>query len=147
VTTFFGSFEHAIDDRGRIAIPARYRKSFTDGAVLRLGPEGCIEMYTAEGFERQVTLRIGGNESTRNQGGRRVRRGFLAQAFEVELDRQGRILVPQGLRQQSALTERAVVVGLGDYVELWDPAAWASELEAVEQDEQDLEGLAAGGDA
>ncbi|MEZ4503218.1 MAG: division/cell wall cluster transcriptional repressor MraZ [Dehalococcoidia bacterium] len=144
MTTFFGSFEHAIDERGRVAIPARYRKSFDEGVVLRLGSEGCIEMYTAEGFERQVSLRLGDHESNRSRAGRRVRRGFLAQAYDVELDRQGRILIPQQLREPAALSDRAVVVGLGDYIELWDPARWETELDEV-GDDDDEEGAAGSG--
>jgi MraZ protein len=149
VTTFFGSFEHAIDERGRVAIPARYRKSFDAGVVLRLGSEGCIEMYTTEGFDRQVSLRLGDHESNRSREGRRVRRGFLARAFDVELDKQGRILIPQQLREPATLSDRAMVVGLGDYIELWDPARWESELDEVgdDEDEDGVRETAAGGDA
>ena len=138
---FFGTFEHSVDERGRVAIPARYRHAFVDGGVLRAGPDGCVELYTQDGFEQEVQRRLGSEEgqSNRRIGGRRVRRGFLHGAYTVDLDRQGRILLPPPLRQDGALDGRAVVVGCGDYVEIWSPDAWAVELErvAAEDAEQD----------
>jgi MraZ protein len=142
VSTFFGSYEHAVDERGRIAVPARFRKSFLeDGAVVRAGPERCVEVYTAAGFRAETERRLGDHQSTRDRDGRRVRRAFLTNAFEIELDRQGRILVPQALRSHCELGERVVINGCGDYIEIWDPQRWEGELSAVEASE------AAGGDA
>ncbi len=131
--TFYGSYEHAIDDRGRIAVPARYRHSLADGMVLRAGADGCIEFYSAGGFESEVELRLGEQRSTREVGGRRIRRAFLPGAFDVELDRQGRVLVPQGLREDAALSDRAVIIGCGDYIEIWNPERWAAELAALSE--------------
>ena len=129
--TFYGSYEHSIDDRGRVAVPARYRHTLADGMVLRAGADGCIELYSASGFESEVELRLGEQRSTREVGGRRIRRAFLPGAFDVELDRQGRVLVPQGLREDAALSDRAVIIGCGDYVEIWNPERWAEESAAV----------------
>ena len=134
MTTFYGSFVYSLDDRGRLAVPARYRPAFAAGAVLRAGPEGCVEMYTLEGFEAEKELRLGEHRSTRSQQGRRVRRGFLAGVADLELDRQGRVLLPASLREEAALTDRAVIVGCGDYVEIWDPARWETELASVERE-------------
>ena len=142
--TFYGTFEHSVDARGRIAVPARYRHAFERGAVLRSSADGCIEMYTLEGFEAEVELRLGEQRSTREVGGRRIRRAFLPGAFDVELDRQGRVLVPQGLRGDCGLEDRAVIVGCGDYVEIWQPERWASEADAVRV-EQPAAGGADGG--
>jgi MraZ protein len=126
--TFYGTYEHSVDDRGRLAIPARYRHSLADGAVLRSSPDGCVELYSSEGFEAEVQLRLGEERSTRGAGGRRIRRAFLPGAFDVELDRQGRVLLPQGLRGDAALDDRAVIVGCGDYVEIWNPDRWNEAL-------------------
>ena len=124
---FFGSFEHAIDARGRVAVPARYRHALGGGGVLRSSADGCIELYTQEGFEAEVRTRLGDHASTRDLVGRRERRGFLPGAFMVELDRQGRVLLPASLREAAALESRAIVVGCGDYVELWSPERWEAE--------------------
>ena len=128
---FFGTFEHSIDDRGRVAIPARYRPAFDTGGVLRDGPEGCVEMYTSAGFDDAIQRRLGaeGAGSNIGRGGRRIRRAFLPSAFAVELDRQGRVLVPQPLRQAASLgKDYVVVIGCGDYLEIWSPDAWQAEL-------------------
>ena len=124
---FFGTFEHSLDERGRIAIPARYRRAFVDGGVLRRGPEGCVEMYTQESFDEEVRRRLGDEATTRAAIGRRVRRGFLPDAYGVELDKQGRILVPPQLRDETGLGGKVLVIGCGDYLELWHPERWAEE--------------------
>ncbi|MBM3141046.1 MAG: hypothetical protein FJZ92_12780 [Chloroflexi bacterium] len=140
---FYGTFEHSVDERGRVAIPARYRHAFVDGGVLRSGPEGCVEMYTQTGFEQEIQRRLGTEDDTRRVRGRRTRRGFLHGAFTVDLDRQGRVLIPQPLRQEGALDGRAVVVGCGEYLELWSPERWQQELARVEAEGGEPEGAPA----
>lgn len=128
---FFGSFDHAVDDRGRVAVPARYRHAFAEGGVLRVSADGCVELYTQRGFEDEVQTRLGEHVSTRDLEGRRMRRGFLPGAFTVELDRQGRVLLPAAMRAAASLDSRAVVIGCGDYVELWSPERWERESGAA----------------
>ncbi len=135
---FFGTFEHSIDERGRLAIPARYRRAFVDGGVLRDGPEGCIELYTEEAFNEEIQRRLGSASGNRSLSSRRTRRSFMHNAFSVELDRQGRVLIPQQLRDDETAAEtRMVIVGCGDYLELWTPDAWARELDEVGEDDAD----------
>ncbi|MSQ42314.1 MAG: cell division/cell wall cluster transcriptional repressor MraZ [Dehalococcoidia bacterium] len=134
--TFYGSYEHSIDERGRVAIPARYRAALVDGAVLRASGDGCIELYTTGGFGSEVELRLGEQRSTREVRGRRIRRAFLPGAFDVQLDRQGRVLLPQGLRAEAALRDKAVIVGCGDYIEIWDLDRWTAELAAVQAEQR-----------
>ena len=135
---FYGTFEHSIDDRGRIAVPARYRRALLDGGVVRPARDGCLELYTHEGFEAETQRRLG-EEGTRRQGGRRRRRNCLPKAFDVDLDRQGRIVVPQEMRTAAGLDGRVAIVGCGDYVELWDPQRWAAELDAADSEAEEDE--------
>lgn len=129
---FYGTFEHAMDDRGRVAIPAVYRRAFSEGGVVRPSVEGCVELYSPDAFQTEVERRLSGDdESTRTLTARRTRRGFLAEAFPVELDRQGRILLPQPVRAAAGLDSRAVIVGCGDYLELWDQTRWTEEKAAL----------------
>ncbi len=133
---FFGTFEHSIDERGRLAIPARYRRAFVDGGVLRSGPEGCIEMYTTATFEAEVQRRLGSEEGNRKQRARRIRRGFLPGAYDVELDRQGRVLLPPQLRDGNP-DNQAILVGCGDYLEIWRVEAWNEEQAAIAAEPND----------
>lgn len=130
---FYGTFEHAMDDRGRIAVPAVYRRAFGGGGVVRPSVEGCVELYAPDAFQAEVERRLSGeDESTRTLSARRTRRGFLAEAFPVDLDRQGRILLPQPVRTAAGIDGRAVVVGCGDHLELWDHARWQEEKAALD---------------
>ena len=128
---FFGTFEHSIDERGRVAIPARYRHAFVDGGVLRVGPEGAVEMYTQSTFDEEVQRRLGAENGNRSLDARRIRRSFLSEVYAVELDKQGRILVPPQIREESQLSNRLLIIGCGDYLELWHPDEWAGEQEAL----------------
>ena len=128
---FFGTFEHSIDERGRVAIPARYRHAFVDGGVLRVGPEGAVEMYTQSTFDEEVQRRLGAENGNRSLDARRIRRSFLSEAYAVELDKQGRILVPPQIREESQLSNRLLIIGCGDYLELWHPDEWAGEQEVL----------------
>jgi MraZ protein len=139
---FYGTFEHAIDERGRVAVPAVYRHEFSAGGVVRVSAEGCVELYTHQGFEAEAQRRLSAEESTRSRAARRTRRSFLAGAYPVELDRQGRILLPQVIRGGANLNGRAAIVGCGDYMEIWERESWAREqaaLAAGEADEDESE--------
>lgn len=139
---FYGTFEHAIDERGRVAIPAVYRQEFTAGGVVRVSAEGCVELYTHQGFEAEAQRRLSAEESTRSRAARRTRRSFLAGAYPIDLDRQGRILLPQVVRSGASLNGRAAIVGCGDYMEIWERESWTREqsaLAAQEADEDEIE--------
>lgn len=133
--TFYGAYEHSIDERGRLAVPARFRRALQDGAILRASPDGCIELYSPDEFQSEVDRRLGEERSNREVRGRRIRRSFLPGVFDVDLDRQGRVLVPQPLREAAALSDRAVIIGCGDYVEIWSPERWAAEETAARREE------------
>lgn len=128
---FFGTFEHSIDERGRVAIPARYRSAFVDGGVIRPGPEGGIELYTNADFNAQFSTRQAEATGNDNPAARRLRRNFMSVAFPVELDKQGRILIERQLRDSAMLTGKILIIGCGDYLELWHPDRWAEELARI----------------
>ena len=129
----YGSFEHSMDGRGRVAVPAVFRRELVEGGVLRPAREGCIELYTQLGFEAETERRLG-ESGTQRLGDRRRRRAFLPDAQYVDLDQQGRIVIPQGMREGAGLDGRVTLVGLGDYIEIWDPPRWAEERAAAESE-------------
>ena len=131
MAAFRGTFEHSLDDRGRVAVPARYRHAFANGGVLTPGADGCLELYPVQVFEdtAQEFTADGANVPR----GRRVRRGLYARSFDVELDKQGRILVPQTLREAAALSGAVVLAGRRECLEIWSQERWQVEISQVEQ--------------
>jgi MraZ protein len=128
---FRGSFEHSLDDRGRVAIPAKYRAEFPNNlAVVTPTPEGCLQVFPEAAFQEMSEELASVPATTRD--GRRVRRRFDAQAFDAELDRQGRILIPARLRELAGLDGSVVVAGNRECLEIWNPARWERELAEAE---------------
>jgi MraZ protein len=129
---FRGSFEHQLDDRGRVAIPAKYRVEFPNNfAVITPSPEGCLRVYPEAAFKEESDKY--GSTSTTGLDGRRARRLFDARAFDTELDRQGRILIPARLREHAGLNGTVVVLGTRECLEIWEPRALEREIEEAER--------------
>jgi MraZ protein len=137
---FRGTFEYTIDNRGRIPVPTRYRAVFSQGAVLTESQDGCIEVYTADSYESEAEFLLQ-QRATRKKA-RRLRRGFFGRSLDVELDGQGRVLLPPRLRQHGDLNGSVLIVGRGECLEIWNPERWAAEQDAIEQEyEVDLESM------
>jgi MraZ protein len=123
---FRGNFEHSMDDRGRVAIPAKYRADFPNNtAVITPSPEGCLRVFPEAAFQ-VMSAEVAEAPATTAEG-RRKRRQFDAQAFDAELDRQGRILIPARLREHAGLNGPVVVLGTRECLEIWDRARWEVE--------------------
>jgi MraZ protein len=123
---FLGQYEHTLDDRGRVALPARYRHEFEDGAIITFLPEGGLALHDKATFMEQAAEVA--SKPASSVEGRRARRAFDSNSQEVELDRQGRILVPPRFRQLAGLNGAVVVVGRHECLEIWDPARWQEEM-------------------
>ena len=93
---FRGNFEYQLDDRNRVALPPKFREAFANGAVLVPGLDGCIEVYTNEGFDAEAD-NVVGRVPAYSAAGRQLRRAFYASSFDVQRDAQGRLLVPAKL--------------------------------------------------
>ena len=132
---FYGTYEHAIDERGRVAVPAVYRPEYAGGGVVRVSDERCVELYTHERFEAEAQRRLSVEESTRSLSARRTRRSFLAGAYPVELDGQGRILLPQAIRSRANLNGKSTIVGVGECLEIWERESWTREEAALAAEE------------
>jgi MraZ protein len=120
---FYGQFEHTIDEKGRLTIPSRYREELSsDTLVLTTGFEHSLIVLTPEIFSI-VSNQVRSKPIT-NPTSRQFRRYFFSHAQELEIDKTGRILLPAFLRETANLTDSAVLVGNGDYFELWSPENW-----------------------
>lgn len=138
---FMGEYRHALDDKGRLFIPARFREELGTPSVVAKGLDGCLFLFPQSSWQR-LQAQLAHLPLTRSDA-RAFMRFLLAGAAEVEPDRQGRIGVPPPLREHAALEREAVVVGVGDRVEVWSQGRWASySSEAAEAFERIAEELA-----
>jgi MraZ protein len=140
-----GEYEHTIDDKNRLTLPARFRGAFAEGIVVTRGMDGCLVAYTPSGWEDVVRSRLATLHPLSKEG-RRMQRFFFAGASEGALDKQGRVGIPAALLQHAKLGRDVVVAGVNDHLEIWDRAAWQRELAEVEGSAEDVaERLAAQG--
>ncbi|HEX6543529.1 MAG TPA: division/cell wall cluster transcriptional repressor MraZ [Ktedonobacterales bacterium] len=128
---FLGEFQHSVDTKGRLAIPARFRSKIERGAVLTRGVEACLYVYPLETWEKKARELDASILDPRQR--RMVERRFFGMAFECELDAQGRIVVPARYRQYAGLNGEATVIGAHDRFEIWSPAEWGRYLDEMEQ--------------
>ena len=126
-----GEYEHTIDDKNRLTLPARFRDSFAGGVVVTRGIDPCLVVYTREGWEEFVASRLDGLDPFSREA-RQLRRLLFSAGIEAELDRQGRVTIPAGLIEKGGLGREVVVAGLGDSLEVWDREAWRAQLDDLE---------------
>ena len=130
---FMGEYNHSIDAKGRLIVPAKFRESLGDAFVVTQGLDGCLFVYPDEewqAFEEKLkTLPMA------NKDARKFVRFFLAGAAQVELDKQGRILLPANLRNFAGLEKDCAFVGVGSRVEIWDKDRWEANTSYDDMDE------------
>ena len=140
-----GEYEHTIDDKNRLTLPAKFRRSFEDGCVITRGLDGCVYAWTSQGWENYRESILASLHPLSQQG-RRMHRHFFSGASETAPDRQGRVSIPPALLKHAKLGRDVVVAGVNDHLEIWDRAAWKRELAEVEGSAEDVaERLAAQG--
>ena|SRR3990172_9038149 len=140
---FLGTSEYAMDERGRVPLPPKYRDAFREGIVLSQGsPDPCLRVYTQSSFEEQA--RDWTALSAMRAKGRDLRRVLFSRSFDVELDNQNRILIPAALRTYASLDGKVLVIGAGECLEIWSPAAYAQHMSRIDADlEATLESIEA----
>ena len=130
---FLGHFQHNLDDKGRLMIPARFREMLEGGAYITQGFDRCL-MVMNETYFKQVYERIEAMNLA-DPTARLLRRLILSNAYPVEVDKVGRILVPQNLRAFLQLEGEAIVAGQGEYFEVWRPAEWNEQMAQLQDTE------------
>ena len=117
-----GQHRYQLDTKGRVAFPAKLRDPFVEGLYLTLGEDGCLYAFPREEWDRRReelrSTRLSGREA------RARARMFFGNAERVDLDGQGRVVIPQKLRAQVGLQREAVVIGVSDWLEIWPSAVW-----------------------
>jgi len=136
---FTGEYRHSVDDKGRIAVPSKFRAQLDSGAVVSRWLDSCLAIHTKAGWDaladKIATLQITDERS------RRFSRFIFAGALEVSLDGQGRVLIPTYLRETAGLESEAVVVGSRDHAEIWAPARWDDYRRSLEDPDALAEAL------
>jgi MraZ protein len=130
---FLGFFEHNLDERGRLMIPARFRDLLEGGAFITHGFDRCL-MVMDRPYFGQVYDRINGMNLA-DPSARLLRRMMFSNAYLVEVDKVGRILIPPSMRTFVGLNGEAIVAGQGAYFEVWAPAAWQAQMTELEDTE------------
>ena len=133
---FIGEYRHSIDQKGRLAVPVKFRKALELGAIVTRGLDGCLYLYPAEAWnvvaEKLAKLPMSQSNS------RAFARLMLAGAMDVVLDKQGRIVLPDYLRNYATIGKDVVVAGLYDRLELWDKATWETYKKRTEKDSGEI---------
>jgi transcriptional regulator MraZ len=126
-----GEYEHTIDDKNRLTLPAKFRGELAGGVVVTRGMDGCLYAYPAEDWRERFLARVARLDPLQREG-RKLQRHFFSGASEAELDRQGRIMIPGALLKYAGLSRDVVVAGVSDHIEIWDRETWRRELNEVE---------------
>lgn len=115
-----GEYQHTLDAKGRLFIPAKLREQLGDGFVVTKGLDGCLFLYPQKAWD-ELEQKIRQLPMSKSRG---LQRFFLSSAADVTVDRQGRIVIPTTLRSYANLERDVVVIGVGERAELWDARRW-----------------------
>jgi MraZ protein len=129
---FLGEYEHTIDDKGRLAIPARFREQLSAGVIVTRGFDACLIGFPRSYWDR-LAQRVSSLPFGQN-GTRDIQRRLFSAAADLPLDRQGRILIPQNLRDFAGLGDQVVIAGLNEYFEVWSSTRWSEVLNGMDSD-------------
>lgn len=120
---FLGEYDHALDERSRLMLPRKIRQEIEEREiVLARGYDGCIFGFDIRSWEKEAAKHL--ETPVTDQAGREVRRYLFAGAEKAEMDKLGRILLPQALKTYASITRETKVVGAGDHFEVWDRNRW-----------------------
>ena len=131
-----GEYEHTLDAKGRLAVPAKLRESLGGKFIITKGLDGCLFVYDMEQWQlleqKLAALPMSLGDA------RKFTRFLFGGACEAECDKQGRVLLPPNLRRHASLEKDAVIVGVGNRVEIWDAQKWAEYNDANEESVNEL---------
>ena len=139
---FTGEYRHTVDDKGRLAVPARFRAHLAGGAQVSKWIDGCAALFPRADWD-ELARQTAALPVT-DQGARTFQRFLFGTAFEVELDRQGRFVLPAVLRDFAGLESEVVVIGARNHLEFWSPKGWSKYSKQMDQPEvlaEHLQGL------
>jgi MraZ protein len=144
---FRSQYEHSLDSKDRITIPAKHRAAFAKGVILSAGFDPCVEAWPVEEYEAFEQRHLSGL-SPLGRDARVIKRRLYALSEEESIDSGGRVRLPRHLIDHAKLEGPCVVVGAGDHLEMWSPREWQPEEQEMDaRGEEIAEGLAGRGPA
>ena len=126
-----GEFDHTIDEKNRLTLPAKFRQAFAGGLVVTRGMDGCLYVFPREEWEASVEARLAELDPLSKEG-RLMQRYFYSGAAEADPDKQGRVMVPTALSDHAGLGRDVVIAGVRDHLEIWDRAKWREHVREIE---------------
>lgn len=126
-----GTYEHNVDAKGRLFIPTKLRDELGDNFVMTKGLDGCLSLYSQENWaimEEKIA-------SLPSSKARSLQRYFFSNAMDCEPDSQGRVVIPQVLREFAGITKAVVVIGIVDKAEIWDAEKWRQYNESIDEED------------
>src|SRR5262245_23246523 len=133
---FLGEYAHTIDDKGRLTIPAKFRDELQGGIVITRGLDRCLWAYPRSEWE--VVAEKIAKMPTTNSAARDFARFMFSSAFDSIPDRQGRVIIPQNLRQYAEIESETIIIGVMNRLEIWHPAKWAEVFARVEENPETI---------
>jgi MraZ protein len=135
--SFTGEFRRSIDEKGRLIVPSRLRDELADGKViLTVWTEQCVSLWSGAGWERLESNLLA--QRTNSTEARRFVRRMASKSHTDQVDKQGRITVPQHLREYAGIDKEVVLAGSLDHAEIWSPEGWAEEQRKQEETPMDV---------
>jgi MraZ protein len=128
---FRGHFEHSLDVKNRLSIPARFRAPFSSGVVLAKDPEPCVAVWTPQTHEAIIERALGGLNPMGSEY-RKLSRFYQGNSFEFELDSAGRVTLPSPLLAHAEVEKEVMVVGVGDHLEVWGKQRWLEQQRSLD---------------
>jgi len=133
---FIGEYSHTIDEKSRLAIPIKFRAELAGGAIVTKGLDGCLFLYTLVEWQKLVEKL--NNMPISQKNARAFSRLMLAGAMDVEVDKQGRIVLPKYLKDFASLNHAVIVAGLFNRLEIWDQEVWQKYKTQTEKESESL---------
>jgi len=134
---FLGEYQHSLDKKGRLTVPARYRQLLAEGGYITQGFDRNLMVLRIAAFE-SMSAKVN-QMSLTNSSARELRRVLFSRAERIEPDKNGRILLPSFLRQEIGLDGEVMVVGVGNYFEIWSPSTWQNQMTRLREAQDNAE--------
>lgn len=134
---FYGEYEHSLDEKGRVILPAKFRELLGDRCHITRGYDGCLTVYDDEGWNKCLEKMLENLEHETDKSHRRLNRSLSAGGVDLNIDKQGRMLIPPILRSYAGIDKEVSIIGAIDKIEIWDTSKWQSYINDPENTLED----------